>query len=84
MIFLRESLVWATAYLVLLDSLTRPLDKRALSKIIFLLFINQKICCGYLNGPLKLGGSFENQKHRFKQIDKGKSKFRYALNVCLT
>ena len=47
----------------------------------FLLFINQNICCGYLNGPFKVGGSFENQKHTFKRIDKGKSQFRYALKV---
>ena len=28
-----------------------------------LLFLNQNICCGYLNGPIKSDGSFEDQKH---------------------
>ena len=28
-----------------------------------LLFLNQNICCGYLNGPIKWDGSFEDQKH---------------------
>ena len=30
---------------------------------LFLLFLNQNICCGYLNGPIKRIGSFEKQKH---------------------
>ena len=28
-----------------------------------LLFLNENICWGYLNGPIKRGGSFEDQKH---------------------
>ena len=28
-----------------------------------LLFLNLNICCWYLNGPIKWGGSFEDQKH---------------------
>ena len=34
-----------------------------------LLFLNQNICCGYLNGPIKWGGSFEDQKHTIELID---------------
>ena len=30
---------------------------------LFLLFLNQNICCGYLNGPIKWDDSFEDQKH---------------------
>ena len=30
---------------------------------LFLLFLIQNICCGYLNGPIKWDGSFEDQKH---------------------
>ena len=36
-----------------------------------LLFLNQNIFCGYLNGPIKWDGSFEDQKHALKLIDKG-------------
>ena len=36
-----------------------------------LLFLNQNICRGYLNGPLKWDGSFENQIHTFLTYDKG-------------
>ena len=36
-----------------------------------LLFLNQNICCEYLNGPIKWDGSFEDQKHALYLIDKG-------------
>ena len=38
---------------------------------LFLLFLNQNICCGYLNGTIKRDGSFEDQKHTLELIDKG-------------
>ena len=38
---------------------------------LFLLFLNQNIFCGYLNGPIKWDGSFEDQKYTLYLIDKG-------------
>ena len=37
---------------------------------IFLLFLNQNICCGYSKEPSQWDGSFEHTKHQFKLIGK--------------
>ena len=52
------------------------LDRIVYWKIIFSLFLNQNICCGYLKRQSQrdersqLDGSFEHQKHMFKLMGK--------------
>ena len=48
---------------------TRPPDKNASWKIIFL-FLNQNICCGYSKEPSHWDGSYEHPKHMFKMMGK--------------
>ena len=47
-------------------------------------FLNQTMCCGYLNGPIKWDGSFEDQIHTILLIDKVNITNFYAIKDCLT
>ena len=42
------------------------------NEILFFIFLNQNICCGYSKESSQWDGSFENPKHMFKLMDKKK------------
>ena len=71
----RENQLWwlkATVCLWQGPSLStiRPPDKRAYQKIIFFLFLNQNICCGYSKEPFRWDSSYELPIHMFKLMGK--------------
>ena len=46
------------------------LQIRVRNWILFFLFLNQNICCGYSKESSQWDGSFEHPKHMFKLMDK--------------
>ena len=48
------------------------------------LFLNQNICCGYLNEPSQWDSSFEHPKHMLKSIGKKKFTILRGFIFCLS
>ena len=46
------------------------LQIRVCTRKLFILFLNQNICCGYSKEPSQWDGSFEHPKHMFKLMGK--------------
>ena len=65
--------------------LIQILQIRVCNGKLVLLFFKQNICCGYLNGPIKWDGSFEDQSTLFNLLIKETSQFlRYERLLNMT